>query len=56
MTSAQLKSDKKYTNLKPLGGRTLGIFKKMKMHEDNKEYAVIKFEKNRPCALAEVKM
>ena len=40
MTSPQLKSDKNYTILKPLGGGAFGTVYKIKVHENNKEYAL----------------
>ncbi len=53
MASPQLKSDKNYTILKPLGGGAFGTVYKFKVHEDNKKYAVKNVMLNRPDTLAD---
>ncbi len=56
MTSPQLKSRQNYTILEPLGGGGFGTVYKIKVHEDNKEYAVKNVVLNRPEALADAMM
>ena len=52
MTSPQLKSDKNYTIQKHICDGSFGDIYQIKVHEDNKEYAIKNIELNRPEALA----
>jgi serine/threonine protein kinase len=56
MTSPQLKSKKNYTILKPLGVGGFGTVFKIKVHEDNKDYAVKYVQLNQPDDLVEAEM
>ncbi len=53
MTSPQLKSDQNYTILKHLGGGAFGTVYKIRVHEDNKEYALKNIMLNQTEALDE---
>jgi serine/threonine protein kinase len=56
MTSPQLKNRANYEILDPLGGGAFGTVYKIKVHADQKMYALKNVELVRPEALAEAKM
>ena len=56
MTSPQLKNRSNYEIIDPLGGGAFGTVYKIKIHEDQKIFALKNVELTRPDALAEAKM
>ncbi len=56
MSSPQLKSHKNYRIIKSLGSKAFRKVYKIRVHEDNKEFAVTDLMLNRPEALADAIM